>query len=41
MNFFLAKEELPAEPGMEELDFDPFYQKEENPGGLQLESIRV
>ena len=26
---------------MEELDFDPFYQAKENPGGLQLESVRV
>ncbi len=26
---------------MEELDFDPFYQLKENPGGLQLESVRV
>jgi hypothetical protein len=42
MDFFLGKEELePAGRGMEELDFDPFYQLKENPGGLQLESVRV
>jgi len=27
VDFFLAREELAAEPGMNEPDFDPFYQK--------------
>ena len=26
---------------MEELDFDPFYRKEEPQGGLQLDGVRV
>jgi hypothetical protein len=41
MDFFLAKEEIEGEQRMDELSFDPFYHKEEQRGGLQLEGVRV
>ena len=42
MDFFLAKEELQPQNQIQELGFDPFYNKEEyNRGGLQLQGVRV
>ena len=41
MDFFLAKEEFMQETRMDQLSFDPFYNKEEHQGGLQLEGMRV
>ena len=44
MDFFISKQEMQLENHenkMNELDFDPFYTKEEPQGGLQLDGVRV
>ena len=44
MNFFLSKQEMVLEnqPNkIDELDFDPFYSKQEPAGGLQLDGVKV
>jgi hypothetical protein len=41
MEFFLSKQEFMPESKMDELNFDPFYAKEEPHTGLQLDGVRV